>query len=337
MERVLSKTTPLSFLLITGLNPNSTILDFSQDLADYTTPTSATATSESGGGSFTEVDSFTTTANDNGTLGNGTVTRRGQRFTTGYGFFGTEISRFTFFLRNIGSPTGTLTAVIRDLATDSIVATYGSIDVTTLTGTLQEINFTATSAQRILALNDILSVEYDGGDVGNHVQIGRVGGNPKANTNAAAFTPPNWAEGTEDSNYRIFTGGLGNTASLAIDGDTATFWESDAGINESITLDMGSFVNMYGLSYFIEKADFTETQIQIIRPETTQGADIELDSEATPTTGVGGTSGQISIAVGASNSNRIIVLGVSQRTVSNQASAVTSDLNGAFTPAIQIS
>jgi len=54
-------------------------------------------------------------------------------------------------------------------------------------------------------------------------------------------------------------------ADSAIDQDTATFWESQAGINESITVDMGSPVNCYGLAYFLSTdAGLTETQFQII-------------------------------------------------------------------------
>jgi len=57
----------------------------------------------------------------------------------------------------------------------------------------------------------------------------------------------------------------------AIDRDTATFWLSEAGVNESITLDMGSAVNCYGLSYFIDKTQtgITETQFQIKSVTTT--------------------------------------------------------------------
>lgn len=55
-----------------------------------------------------------------------------------------------------------------------------------------------------------------------------------------------------------------NAAQFAIDGDTATFWKSDAGINEAITVDMGSLVNCYGLAYFLSTdAGLTETQFQI--------------------------------------------------------------------------
>lgn len=55
------------------------------------------------------------------------------------------------------------------------------------------------------------------------------------------------------------------TPANAIDGNTTTFWASTAGINESITVDMGSAQNCYGLAYYIDKvaSGITETQFQI--------------------------------------------------------------------------
>ncbi len=56
-----------------------------------------------------------------------------------------------------------------------------------------------------------------------------------------------------------------NVAANAIDESTANFWKSDPGINESITIDMGSVVNDFALAYYIDKVQtgITETQFQI--------------------------------------------------------------------------
>ena len=64
----------------------------------------------------------------------------------------------------------------------------------------------------------------------------------------------------------VATTETGGAATNAVDGSTATFWGSTAGINESITVDMGSVLNCYACAFFIDKAQtgITETQIQII-------------------------------------------------------------------------
>ena len=56
-----------------------------------------------------------------------------------------------------------------------------------------------------------------------------------------------------------------NVAANAVDESTATFWKSNAGINESISIDMGSVLNDFALAIYIDKAQtgITETQFQI--------------------------------------------------------------------------
>ena len=57
-----------------------------------------------------------------------------------------------------------------------------------------------------------------------------------------------------------------NVATNAVDGSTATFWKSLAGINESITIDMGAVGNNFALAFYIDKVQtgITETVFQII-------------------------------------------------------------------------
>jgi hypothetical protein len=151
---------------------------------------------------LTEFDSYTATPDDNGTLGNGTHTRRAQKFTTSYTYLGNTIDAFEFQLSKTGSPTGTLTARIRNSG-DSVVAEYGTLDVSTLTGTLAVTRFYASASPRVLADGDRISVEYSGGDVSNYVLIGRKNSGVKSNTQSSAYAG-SWSDGTEDNWFKLY-------------------------------------------------------------------------------------------------------------------------------------
>ena len=52
-----------------------------------------------------------------------------------------------------------------------------------------------------------------------------------------------------------------NVEVKAVDGKTETFWKSNAGINESITVDLGSVLDNFALAFYIDKVQtgITET------------------------------------------------------------------------------
>lgn len=77
-------------------------------------------------------------------------------------------------------------------------------------------------------------------------------------TDIAEYTSPDSASATSEDGA--------NVAANAVDGNTGTFWQSLAGVNESITIVMASGVNDFALAYFISSAQLssmTETQFQI--------------------------------------------------------------------------
>jgi hypothetical protein len=125
-----------------------------------------------GGGNFTTVYNTTTGATAtqyyslNGTL----TTRAGEVFETGSALINAALSQVSLVLKKTGSPTGTATLVIRK-SDDSIAATIGTIDVTTITTTDALYTFTNTSNTYKIAVGDKLLLEYTGGDASNFISL----------------------------------------------------------------------------------------------------------------------------------------------------------------------
>jgi len=106
-----------------------------------------------------------------------------------------------------------------------------------------------------------------------------------------------------------------NVAANAVDESTATFWKSNAGINESIEIDMGSVLNDFALAFYIDKVQtgITETQFVIRAPtlgeptfednfdtnvwDTPVGTDITIDTV---------TNQRLNFNITASNSDAIV-------------------------------
>jgi len=325
---------------ITGLETNSTILEHSTDIEDYTTPTSATATSESPVISLTELKSYwrfeeITTPVINQASISGSVDGLsdadiavtagifqqpgiidfGLEFngSTSFGNVGTSLSQYNFlhqaneqwsivlWYRKLdglwnatrsfmddtnaqngtgifiqGLATGILRFVLQDGASNEITFSSAAsflpddtnFHMITVTG-----DYTLGSNQIIFTLDDGtpqsggLASGHDAGNALNIMQIMQLN-NGLQRLDAVVDEWSIWNRVlTSGEITTLFNSGNGlgvsKSPSLAIDGSDTTFWQSDAGINESITLDMGGIRNMYALSYFIEKAEITETQIQI--------------------------------------------------------------------------
>jgi hypothetical protein len=74
---------------------------------------------------------------------------------------GNSIKKLTVILKKAGSPTGTITVLVRKGTGDSIAITFGTIDAATLTTTDQ--TFTLESpTSHTFAANDKVLVEWDG-------------------------------------------------------------------------------------------------------------------------------------------------------------------------------
>ncbi len=75
-----------------------------------------------------------------------------------------------FRFKKTGSPTGTLTVTIRN-TNGTLKTTMGTLDVSTLTGTMQLIQFINLSNTYVMVAGDYLLAEYSGGDNSNYVSM----------------------------------------------------------------------------------------------------------------------------------------------------------------------
>lgn len=239
---------------ITGLEPNSTILEYSTELTDYTTPNSATATSESA--SPINIDNGGDTSNGAGFNGLVMVTK-----FTGLtaGVLITEVnSKIQVAAGNIrahvyDSIAGIPTNLLAESDSQAVTASAGGIEVVPLLS-----NAVVPSNGEVWVGHQVSSASCD-------VFFGLGTIERKDDSHAFGSAPDPFSQTGTNNNGIFVQLTLTTGAADAIDGDTATFWASDAGINESITLDMGSLQNCYGLAYYIDKVQsgITETQFQI--------------------------------------------------------------------------
>ena len=107
---------------------------------------------------------------------NGDVwTRAGLYAATGSSYIvnrGVPLAEADFYFRKSGSPTGTLTVRVRN-TNDSIKATMGTLDVSTLTGSMSEKLFINLGNTYRLVTGDKILAEYSGGDSSNYVLIAK--------------------------------------------------------------------------------------------------------------------------------------------------------------------
>jgi hypothetical protein len=106
----------------------------------------------------------------------------GQSFASGGG----ELDSVKFYLRLVGSPTGNATAQVyahtgtygaSSLPTGAVLATSGTLDVSTLTGEYQLITFNFTGGDRITltaSTNYVVTFKYTGGTQNvDYVRVGK--------------------------------------------------------------------------------------------------------------------------------------------------------------------
>lgn len=133
----------------------------------------------------------------------GAKTRAGQRvdaFTQGI------ITQVSVSLKKVGSPTGTGYMRLRDVATDNIIGTFGSIDVSTIDIAYAYYDFTGFVYNPI-AQDVRFSFEYDdGGDVVNYVQLEY---NGVATTGLRTHYTAGWTDdGVNDCRIKIYYGAV---------------------------------------------------------------------------------------------------------------------------------
>lgn len=101
------------------------------------------------------------------------ITKRGEwASNSGSDLIGKSPTKISFWIRKIGSPTGTATACIRKKSDLTSKKVFGTIDVSTITSATggAEYFFTNTSPY-VIQQDDIVLIEYSGGSTGNRIEI----------------------------------------------------------------------------------------------------------------------------------------------------------------------
>ena len=125
--------------------------------------------------------------------------RTGVQFLTGHTAIGESLTKATQHLKKTGSPTGTMYVRIYN-SSGTAQFTFGSMDVSTLTGTTVSYQFENATGYTLQA-NDVLASEFTGGDSSNYVRTTKY--------NASGFTNENYVDYPSES-FR-FSSGKGNS------------------------------------------------------------------------------------------------------------------------------
>tara|TARA_R100000501_G_C2534909_1_gene56220 strand:- start:46 stop:549 length:504 start_codon:yes stop_codon:yes gene_type:complete len=125
--------------------------------------------------------------------------RAGVQFLTGHTAIGQTLTKATQHLKKTGSPTGTMYVRIYN-SSGTAQFTFGSKDVSTLTGTTTSYQFENATGYTLQA-NDVLASSFTGGDASNYVRTTK--------QNATGYTNENFADYPGES-FR-FTSDKGNS------------------------------------------------------------------------------------------------------------------------------
>ncbi|MDD5094061.1 MAG: hypothetical protein PHV74_06760 [Dehalococcoidia bacterium] len=105
-------------------------------------------------------------------LYSGGATRAGERLATLFQSSGTTISSIQFYLCKSVSPTGTLSVTVRDSATDALIGTLGTKDVSTLSAYPTFTWYTFNSPVTTSVSDVRIMCEYSGGNGSNTLMVG---------------------------------------------------------------------------------------------------------------------------------------------------------------------
>ena len=244
-----------------SVEPDEVVNDYSTTLADYnetiTTATASSATSapysySTGGGSTTDKDL------------DGYYLTRGFTATAGFSGIGATITSIKFKMKwsASGSPSGLVEVGISTGGCQpaDITTSYGTVDANSLTGSYVEHTFTGGSA--VLGVDDRIMASFPSGNGTNKVWLASdYGGTPADTTMFYSRSSPTNCQ--TDSSLNIFcelAGTQSNSADKAIDGSTATFWESTAAANNWLQLDLAAPQDVTAMTIYLDTTATTETQ-----------------------------------------------------------------------------
>lgn len=232
----------------------------STTIGDYTTPSSATATSSvSSYDSATVVDNAGTT---DGIALRSTNDIRGAELITDSSKRNKAIKDVKVILKKLNSPTGNISCVIRKSSDNSVVGTLSGV-VAAGSVTTSYVQYTFThSGNPVITPNEnfYISIEFSGGNATNYILIQTNSSDVYANGTMWRWTS-SWVSVSGDMRME-YTTGEEHPVGHVYDTSTSTRWQSNAGANQAIYVDMGSDVNMVALAIY-GNANITETTVKI--------------------------------------------------------------------------
>lgn len=148
-----------------------------------------------------------------GSMYSGSLIYRGQSFTNTNADF---LNNAVFYIRKSGNPTGLAYAKIyahsgtygtNSVPTGSVLATSDAFDVSTLTTSYQLITFNFTGAN-VVALSAgtyyCIELNYQGGNIGNQIQIGLGGTGASGNWNYSTDGTSWYGDNTRDTVFYVY-------------------------------------------------------------------------------------------------------------------------------------
>lgn len=248
-------------------------LTLSTTIDDYTSPNAAVSSSSDTAPALLIVDNAGTT--NIATLRATGDTRVAQSITDA-ALRNTDISSVKVWLKKNNSPTGTVSLVIRKISDDNIVGTFdNTFDPSEITTGYTQFEF--TSAAGITTPNESyrISIEFDGGDASNWIQVEGSSSSVYADGALWTYDPTTWTEGSTDVRMEFVYLASDSTASV-YDDNTDTYWKSDSEASPAIYVDLsGSAREIVGIALNINKTETTITAIKIRASTDTSFSDAE--------------------------------------------------------------
>jgi len=259
----------------------SEVYPHSTNISDYVFPTSIDRTSdlESTGDIALKLGDGT---GGGGSAGN-PAEERGSRMN-GIGGSGTTVKTITVYLRKVGLPTGNIQCEIfnaifggtRPSGAPVANGISGTLDVSTLTAIYTKITFTFAIAPSADS-NYWMILHYTGGNNANYVEV-------RAFSRASVDNPV-WALnalhagdyfnvdanadieflGRDPTGVKFDSSGATQPASLAIDGNTATYWQSVSELNPFLRGTHSTIADKEpsAVAVYVDKSKLTGLQILI--------------------------------------------------------------------------
>lgn len=143
---------------------------------------------------------------------------------------GQSVNQFSLWLGKNGSPTGTAIIAVFDSSGNTLYQ-FGTIDVSTLTTTPTKTTFTNTSAWYTIQSGDRLGAFYNGGSVGNELEVDyittdRYDGTTNTIRSSATGTQGSASWSSQTTNDLRFELDLVYSPLNTLS-DTSTYWEND--------------------------------------------------------------------------------------------------------------